>query len=124
CRQDPEAQRRVQSNGLAVDARGDRAVCVNLELGRGPLSPGTLDQTQASGRRGGNGDPQQLVVDPRPGARPDRATEAVAIVGDEVRRTGGVLMPSGPGPAQVQSFALGSQHFGWRVEDGPQLFFF
>ena len=33
-RQDPEAQRRIQGYGLAVDACGDRAVCVNLERGR------------------------------------------------------------------------------------------
>ena len=44
-RQDPEAQRRVQGDGLAVDARGDRAVCVDLEGGRGPLLPGTLRST-------------------------------------------------------------------------------
>ena len=120
-RQDPEAQRRVQSHGLAVDARGDRAVCVNLERGRGPLSPGTLEEAPARSRRGSNGDPQQPVVDPRPGARADRAPEAVAVVGDEDRRAGGVLVPSGPGPAQVQPLALGSQHLGQRVEDGPQL---
>ncbi len=42
--QDPEAQRRVQSHGLAVDARGDRTVCVNLERGCGPLSPRPLEE--------------------------------------------------------------------------------
>ena len=70
---------------------------------------------------GSDGDPQQPVVDPRPGARADRAPEAVAVVGDEDRRTGGVLMPSGPGPAQVQPLALGPEDLGQRVEDGPQL---
>ena len=72
-------------------------------------------------RRGSDGDPQQPVVDPRPGARADRTPEAVAIVGDEDRRAGGVLMPSGPVPAQVQPLALRSQRLGQRVEDGPQL---
>ncbi len=50
-RQDPEAQRRVQSYGLAVDARGDRTVSVNLEGGRGPLSPRPLEEAPARDRR-------------------------------------------------------------------------
>ena len=53
---DPEAKRRVEPHRLTVDAGGDRAVGVDLELGSRPLAPGPLRQARVltaprSGRR-------------------------------------------------------------------------
>ena len=41
---DPEAKRRVERQGLTVDAGRDRAVGVDLELGGRPLAPRSLGQ--------------------------------------------------------------------------------
>ena len=121
---DPEPQRRLEHQRLAVDAGGDRAVGVDLELGRRPLAPRPLRAAAAlaaPGRRADDGDPEQPVVDARPRARADRAAEPVAVVGDQDRGARGCSCP--PGPVQRRSSPLpsGPSDLGQRVEDRPQL---
>ena len=98
---------------------------------RGPRTPAPTTRATAAGAPAGSHpcpvgargdrDPEQAVVDPRPGARADRLAEPVAVVRDQDRRARGVLVAAGAGPAQVEPLALGAEHVGQRVEDRLQL---
>ena len=80
---DSKAKWWVKSQRLTVDSGGDRAVRVDLELGGGPLAPGSLPQTlMPTGplRAGCHRDPEQAVVDPRAGSRADGPPEPVPVV--------------------------------------------
>ena len=86
---DAEAQRRLEHRRPRRRCRRRRS------RPRRPRTSGADHSRQGAaestaGRRAGaapgDGDPQQPVVDPRPGARADRAAEPVAVVGDEDRR--------------------------------------
>ena len=121
---DPEAQRRVEHQRLAVDAgrrpgrpRPPRRPAPSIRA-RAAASGAAL---AAIGGRAEDGDPEQGVVDPRPGARPDRAAQPVAVVGHQHGRARVVRVAARAGPAQVELAAVRAEDVRHRVEQRAQL---
>jgi uncharacterized membrane protein YbhN (UPF0104 family) len=120
---DPEAQRWIQRHRLPVDARLHRPVGAHLELRRRPLAPGTLGEAArpvCAGRRCDR-DAELPVIDPWAGSRSDGPAEPVAVVRDQNRGSGVVLVAPGTAPDEIVAGPVRAQHVRDRVEQGPEF---
>src|SRR3954453_23419200 len=96
-----EAQRRIQLHGLAVDPGGHRLIRFDLEDRRGPLAPQPRRMPFAVFPRSARDrHPEPALVDPRPCAGCNGATQPVAVVGDEDCRSVFVIVAAGARPMQ------------------------
>ena len=112
---DPEPQRRIEDERLAVDAGGHGAVRVDLERRRRPRSRAGV-VCPASRARRCRGRRRRGAVACRARSR----TGPVAVVRDDDGYAALVLVPVGPAPAEVR-LPSGPQDVRHGVEQRPEL---